>query len=110
VLDANTVVHCRSYPLGAAKVSLGCMHRNVAKQELDRLQFSAGGPTKPGAASSEIMRSELLNADLSGELLHNVPYEFFRDGFAPDFACTILLRKSAPALISAALIQVVNRS
>jgi hypothetical protein len=38
--------------LGAAKIAFGSLHGNVAKQELNLLQFAAGGSAKPGAAST----------------------------------------------------------
>ena len=60
----------------------------MTKQELNLLQLAARGSTKPAAASTEIMRRELADADLGSELLDDVPDEFFRHPFAPNFAST----------------------
>ena len=74
--------------MGAAKVAFGGLHGNVAKEELNLLQLAASGSAKPGAASAEIVRRELANADLGSKLFDDVPYKFFRHPFAPDFAST----------------------
>jgi hypothetical protein len=74
--------------LSAAKVAFGGLHGNVAKQELNLLQLAASGSAKPRAASAEIVWRELANADLGSKLFDDVPYEFFRHPFAPDFAST----------------------
>jgi len=87
-LDPDAVVDRRGNPLRAAKVAFGGLHGNVTKQELNLLQLAACGSTKPGAASTEIMRRELADADLGSELLDDVPDEFFRHPFAPNFAST----------------------
>ena len=73
--------------MGAAEVSLGRLHRDVAQKKLDLLQLAAGGTTKPSATPSEIVRRELGYANLRSELLDDVPNEFLRHPFAPDLAC-----------------------
>jgi hypothetical protein len=44
-------------PLFATEISLGCLNRNVTKQELDLLQFASGGVAKPCTGSPKIVRS-----------------------------------------------------
>ena len=61
------------------------------------LQFAASGPAQPGAASAEIVRRELRDADLGGKLLDDVPDEFLRHPFAPNFARAAHAAKEAAA-------------
>ena len=58
----------------------------MPKKKLNLLQFAAGGAAEPSATSAEIVRREFANANLGGELLDDVPDEFFRYSFAPNFA------------------------
>jgi hypothetical protein len=55
----------------------------VAKKKLNLLQFAAGSAAEPSASSTEIVRCELVDASLSGELLDDVPDELFRYSFSP---------------------------
>ena len=48
-LDAHLVVHGAPQSLLAPKVTFGGLDRDVSKQELDLLQFTAGVVTQPGA-------------------------------------------------------------
>jgi hypothetical protein len=72
-LDPDIVVHCRSDPLGAAKITLGRLDRHVPQEELDLFQFASGGSAQPGTGPAKVMRREVGCADLCGELLHDVP-------------------------------------
>src|SRR5262249_29517011 len=72
-LDANTVIHGRCNSLGAAEITLCCLHGNVPKQKLNLLQFAAGGTAEPSTTSTEIVRREFADADRGGELLDDVP-------------------------------------
>ena len=58
------------------------LHGDVAKKELNLLQFAAGGAAEPSTTSTEIVRCEFANADLGGELLDDMPDELFSDSFA----------------------------
>src|ERR1035438_4676321 len=55
----------------------------MAQEELDLLQFAAGGATKPSASPAQVMRGELADARLYGEFLDDVPYGLFRYALAP---------------------------
>jgi hypothetical protein len=85
-LDSDAVIHRRRNPLGAAEITLGGLHGNMPKKELNLLQFTAGGAAEPSATSTEIMRREFANANLGGELLDDVPDQLFCHSFAPNFA------------------------
>jgi hypothetical protein len=81
---------------------VGCSRGNVlwsdggvTKQELNLLQLAPGGSTKPGAASAQIVRRELAYADFGSKLFDDVPYELFRDLFAPNFASTTYTAEEA---------------
>src|ERR1700754_1413669 len=78
------VIHRRCNPLRTAEITLGGLHGNVPKKKLNLLQFAAGGATEPSATSTEIVRRELANTNLGGELLDDVPDELFRHSFAPN--------------------------
>jgi len=82
-LHSDPVVHRRRNPLGATKVAFCSLDRDVAKKELNLLQFAAGGAAQPSATSTEIVRCEFGKANLGGELLDDMPDELFRYGFAP---------------------------
>jgi len=85
-LDAKAVVNRSTNPLFAAEIPLSRLHGNVPEEELNLLEFAAGGATKPSATSTETMRREFANADLGGELLDDVPDQLFRHSVAPYLA------------------------
>lgn len=53
---------------------------------LPKVVRAASGPTQAGATSTKIERREFGDADLGRKFLDNVPDEFFRHRFAPNFA------------------------
>ena len=55
----------------------------MAQQELDLLQFAAGGTAKPNASPAQVVRGEFADARLCGEFLDDVPYGFLRYALAP---------------------------
>lgn len=63
-LDADAVVDGGSEPLRAAEVPLGCMHRDVAEEKLDLLQLAASGTAESSTTPAEIVRRELVHANL----------------------------------------------
>jgi hypothetical protein len=72
---------------GATEVTLRRLHRDVAKKELNLLQFAAGGTAEASATSTEVVGCKLGDANFGGELLHNIPYELFRYSFTPNSTC-----------------------
>jgi hypothetical protein len=72
--------------LGATEVTLGRLHRDVSKEELDLLQFAAGCATESSATPPKIVRRKPAHTDFRRELLDDVPNEFLRHHFAPDLA------------------------
>jgi len=59
---------------------------NMPKKKLNLLQFTACGAAKPSAASTEIVRGEFAYANLTGELLDDVPDQLLRDSLTPNLA------------------------
>ena len=58
----------------------------MPKKKLNLLQFTACGAAKPSAASTEIVRGEFAYANLTGELLDDVPDQLLRDSLTPNLA------------------------
>ena len=56
----------------------------MPEQELDLLQFTTGEMTQAGAAAAEVVGGQVCDSRTSGRALHNVPYRFRREVFAPD--------------------------
>jgi len=54
--QADAIVHCIAKTLFASQVTLGGLHRNVAKQELDLLQFASCFVAQFRTASTKIVR------------------------------------------------------
>jgi hypothetical protein len=85
-LDSDTVIYGRCNSLGAAEITLSGLHGNMPKKKLNPLRFTARGAAKPSATSTEIVRGEFAYANLSGELLDDVPDQLLRDGLTPNLA------------------------
>ncbi len=56
----------------AAGVAFCGLDRDVAKKELNLLQFTAGGAAEPGATSTKIIRCEFGHSDFGDD--DDVPY------------------------------------
>src|SRR5262245_34018557 len=82
--NADAVVNSAPKALLAPQVSLGRFHRNVPQQELNLLQFAAGGVAQAGAGAPTIVRRKLGNTSPAGVLLHDVPDHFFGDSVSPN--------------------------
>src|ERR1035437_7832239 len=59
--------------LACAEVALGGEHRGMAEQELDLLEFAAGGAAEFGAGAPGIMRGELRLADFGAVAPDHLP-------------------------------------
>ena len=71
--------------MGATEVEFCSLDRDVAKKELNLLQFAAGGAAEPSATSTEIVRCEFGNANLGSKLFDHVPDQLFGHSLAPRF-------------------------
>jgi len=58
------------------------------EEELDLLQFAAGGAAQSGTASAQVVRRELADACLFRELLNDVPGKFLGHPVSPSRAGT----------------------
>jgi hypothetical protein len=67
--QANPIIHRVSKSLFATQVAFRCLHRNVPKQELNLLQFSAGLVTEPSACPPKVVRCKGWKLALLGLLL-----------------------------------------
>jgi hypothetical protein len=76
----------RSDLLCAAEITLGGLHRDVAKKKLNLLQLATRGAAEAGTTSPEIMRCEFADANLTRELLDDVPDQLFGHSFTPNSA------------------------
>ena len=59
----------------------------MAKKKLNLLQLATGRTAEASATSAEVVGRKFADADLAGELLHDMPDELLRDGFAPNPTC-----------------------
>lgn len=59
----------------------------MAKKELNLFQFAARGTAEAGVTSAKVVASKFADANLGGELLHDMPDELFRYSFAPNSTC-----------------------
>ena len=59
----------------------------MAKKELNLLQFAASGTAEASAASTKVVGCKFADANFGGKLLHDMPNELFRYGFAPNSTC-----------------------
>src|ERR1035437_852412 len=62
-LERQVIVDGLREVLAGAEVALGGQHRGMAEQELDLLEFAAGGAAELGAGAPGIVRGELRLAD-----------------------------------------------
>jgi hypothetical protein len=56
--DSDAIIDRRSNPLLAAKVSLGCLNRDMSQQELDLFQFAACSVAQTSARPTQVMRGQ----------------------------------------------------
>jgi hypothetical protein len=68
----------------------------VAENKLDLLQLATSGAAEAGTTSPEIIRCEFADADLTSELLEDVPDQLFRHSFTPNFASAAHPPEEAP--------------
>ena len=77
------VVNRSTNPLFAAEIPLSRVHRDVAEQELDLLQLSAGGMAQLRARTPQVMRRDGSEAEFGSVLLHHVPNQSFGHALTP---------------------------
>jgi hypothetical protein len=65
--------------LACAEVALGGQHRGMAEQELDLLEFAAGGAAELGAGAPGVVRGELRLADFGAVAPDHLPDGVFAD-------------------------------
>jgi hypothetical protein len=82
-LDADSIVHRSANPLFAAEITFGCLDRDMAKEELDVLQLSAGGAAQLRARAPEVMRRDGPESEFGSLLLDDVPNQAFGRALAP---------------------------
>ena len=56
--DSQSVVYGNPELLLASEVAFGCLDGDVAEQELDLIQFTAGEMAETGAGAPQVVRSE----------------------------------------------------
>lgn len=86
VLHTEVVVDRMTKLLLAAQVTLGRLNRCMAEQELYLLQFAARQVAQPGAGTSQIVRSKILDASALCSSFHDMPYCLRLEPIAPKFA------------------------
>ncbi len=81
--DADLVV-CRSLQtLLAAEILFRRLHRDVAEQELDLLQFASGCVTQACTGPAEVVWRDFRQAELCGIFLHDMPDDLLCHAVAP---------------------------
>jgi hypothetical protein len=81
--DSDAIIDRRPNPLLAAKVSLGCLNRDMSQQELDLFQFASCSVAKTSARPPQVMRGQFRHTDPIRAILHNVPNRLFRHAVSP---------------------------
>jgi hypothetical protein len=62
-LNSDAIVDRSPDALFAPQVSLGRLHRNMAQQKLNLLQFASRRVAQPGTASPKIVWRQIVDAD-----------------------------------------------
>ena len=96
--------------MGAAEVTLGRLHRDVAEEKLDLLQLPAGGATESSATPPKIVRRKFAHPDFRRELLDDVPNELLRHHFAPNLISATHAAKEATTGDSSGLHPVIEET
>jgi hypothetical protein len=71
--DSQSVVYGNPELLLASKVAFGCLDGDVAEQELDLIQFTAGEMAETGAGAPRVVRSELVDRRATRCGADNIP-------------------------------------
>ena len=58
----------------------------MPEEKLDLFQFAAGGATKSGTSSAKVVRCQVADSRLCGEVLNDVPGKLLGDAIPPSFA------------------------
>ena len=82
----------------------------MSEQELDLLQLSTGEMTQAGATTAEVVRCQVCDVGASGRALHDKPYRFRRDVFAPDSSGSADCPKDEPGGDSGSVRPVIHRA
>ena len=83
-IEPHVVVHGSGKALAAAEVALGRLHRSMAKQELDLLEFASRCMTQPGAGASQVVGCELFDASPPRVFTDDPPDGLLADAASPD--------------------------
>src|ERR1700751_1964327 len=73
-LEAQVVIHCYRDLLLRPKIPFGRLDGGVTEQELDLLQIATVLAAELGAGPAQVVRPEVLDADLPGRLLDHGPH------------------------------------
>jgi hypothetical protein len=84
--NADPIVHRSANALFVAEIAFGCLDRDVAKQELDLLQLSAGSMAQLRTRASQVVGRDGPEAELASVLLYHMPNEAFGHALTPAFA------------------------
>jgi hypothetical protein len=68
----------------AAEIPFRGLNRNVAKQELNLLQFASRYVAQPCARSAQLVRRQLVDGSFRSELADNVPDDLLGHTLTPD--------------------------
>ena len=82
--DPDSVIHGGPDALLAAEISFRSLDRNVAKQELNLLQFASRYVAQPRAGPSQVVRRQLFDGGFRSELADNVPDDLLGHTLTPD--------------------------
>ncbi len=76
---ADLVVDRILKPLFTTQIALGCLDRYVPEQKLNLLKFTSGLMAKPGAGSTQIVRSNYADAAVGRRFTNYGPNNFSRE-------------------------------
>jgi hypothetical protein len=93
--DADAIIKGSTDPLLAAEITFGCLDY-LSEEELNLVQFSPSGMARLGARATEIMRSELGEAELLRVVFYYMPDYSFPHSLTPVFADSTDASKQSP--------------
>jgi len=108
--DSDLIIHRRPDPLLATQVSFRRLHGNMPQKELDLFELPSRSVAEAGASAAQIVRCQVLHADLFCRILHDVPDGFLGHAFSQDPPIFVTRRKILPRSIPEAFNQTRNSS
>src|SRR5947209_2971407 len=82
--NAQSIVHCSPELLLASEVALRRLDKDVAEQELDLIQFTAGEVAQTSAGTTQVVRGKVVDPRACRGGSDDIPEHLRRHAVAPD--------------------------